>query len=76
MGGGFAGAGIGRGFAGRQAGRQTGSAGGFAANRGVRIGPRRAYGWRNPGAYYDYGYDDSCLNYPPYYRRSPWNCYW
>jgi hypothetical protein len=53
-----------------------GGAGGFAAGRGFRTGPRRAYGWRDPGGYYDYGYDNSCLNYPPYYRQSPWSCYW
>jgi hypothetical protein len=52
--------------------------GAFAADRGFRGGPRRGYGWRGPGGYYDYGYDDSCYNYPPYYRQSPWGwgCYW
>lgn len=43
----------------------------------IRAGHQRpAYGRRDPGGYYDYGYDNSCLNYPPYYRRNPWDCYW
>jgi hypothetical protein len=36
---------------------------------------RHAFGWRRPGGYYDYGYDNSCLDYPAYYQRNPWDCY-
>jgi hypothetical protein len=38
---------------------------------------RHAFGRRHWGSDYDYGYYNSCLDYPPYYRRNPLDCnYW
>jgi hypothetical protein len=85
MGGGFGGAHIGG-----LGGVHIGAAGAFAADHshmdsGHHGGPDfraghqpHAYGRRHDGGYgyYDYGYDNSCLDYPPYYRRNQWNCYW
>jgi len=63
------------------ASRVATSAAGFHFSGGeLRGHQRHAYGWRHPGSYYDYGYDngydDSCLGYPPYYRRYQWGCTW
>jgi hypothetical protein len=54
-------------------GMHMGGTGAFGAGR-----QRHAYGRGHEGGYgyYDYGYDNSCLGYPPYYRRNPWDCYW
>jgi hypothetical protein len=91
MGGGFAGGGghMGGGFGGAHIGGGTGA---FAAdhsqmgsghhgdpNGGFRAGHQRhASGRHHEGSYgyYDYGYDNSCLNYPSYYRRNQWGCFW
>jgi hypothetical protein len=37
---------------------------------------RHAHNWHRPGGFYDYGSYNSCLDYPPYYQRNPWDCYW
>jgi hypothetical protein len=36
---------------------------------------RHAHDGRRRGGYYDYGYDNSCLGYPPYYRPNLPPCY-
>jgi hypothetical protein len=69
-------------------GTHIGGAGAFATDHG-HMGSghhaglrdrheRHAFGRRHDGGYgyYDYGYNNSCLDYPPYYRRNPWDCYW
>jgi hypothetical protein len=89
LGGGFGGAhigGLGGTHIGGLGGTHIGGAGAFAADHshmgsghhaGLRVGHQRhAFGRRHDGSYYDYGYDNSCTDYPPYYRRNPWDCYW
>ena len=83
VGGGFGGAHIGGGLAGMGGGAfAAGHAGGGMRGsrpdfRGHVAGDLQRHARRgHPGGYYDYGYDDSCLDYPPYYRRNPWDCYW
>jgi hypothetical protein len=89
-GGGHMGLGFGGAHIGGLGGMHMGAAGAFAADHshmdsGHHGGPDlqaghqpHAYGRRHDGGYgyYDYGYDNSCLDYPPYYRRNQWNCYW
>jgi hypothetical protein len=86
MGGGFGGGGghMGGGFGGAHIG---GGAGAFAADRSggrmdvrSRGGPdfraghhRHAFGGHD--YYYDNGYDNSCFDFRPTYRRYPWDCY-
>jgi hypothetical protein len=36
---------------------------------------RHAFDRRDRGGYYDYGYGNSCFDYPAYYQQYPWNCY-
>jgi hypothetical protein len=81
-GGGFGGAHIG-GLGGTHIGHIGGGAGAFAADHnhmgtgGVRVGHQRhAFGRRHDRGFYDYGYDNSCFDYPPYYSRNPLDCYW
>jgi hypothetical protein len=49
--------------------------GGPELGNGLRGGhERHARDWRR--GFYDYGAYNSCLDYPPYYQRNPWDCNW
>jgi hypothetical protein len=71
--GGAGGFGADRGASGMRGGHHAGS----ELGGGFRTGPERhANGRHRRGGFYDYGYDNNCLDYPPYYRRNPSSCYW